>query len=460
MRATLCLAMALSVGAGGAVRAGEASPPRRSGYGRVIRDTANMVHDRRAQALVRKHGLSLINITWEDTGRFKNSTVGPNISDMTIQVEAPCGQPEHRRLTCMPVMRLPNFSDVTADVPIDRVRIRVGNESGRDLRRVTLKEYLGNLRTYLTHPDSWPGGETSLLTARDSHVLVSAQACFLPVPPGGRAEFYPVLFNYQSHRGHPAVLAILATGKGTSATVIDNASNRLVVGRVWGQRLYFNQSGRGAALTGGRASDVRPPVRPDGGRRDARAPGLSRVLLIQVPLRQRRPPLRVVPMAEAAKAADADRAAGRRRSDVESAVIGHGWLRGAFVEIANLPIERDPRYPIRVTVQYYKATSNGVVDESDVAAIRAQIDCTYRDADFVGSLVTEGGTGRPTEHDGPKVEPPGWWDEFWAGYEKSTGESRAAALWRLRAHLGRARFLLVVEDRILLEKKLRELNED
>jgi hypothetical protein len=31
-------------------------------------------------------GLKILNITWEDTGRYKGSSVGPNISDMSIQV--------------------------------------------------------------------------------------------------------------------------------------------------------------------------------------------------------------------------------------------------------------------------------------------------------------------------------------------------------------------------------------
>jgi hypothetical protein len=30
--------------------------------------------------------LQILNLTWEDTARFKGSAVGPNISDMTIQV--------------------------------------------------------------------------------------------------------------------------------------------------------------------------------------------------------------------------------------------------------------------------------------------------------------------------------------------------------------------------------------
>ena len=42
-----------------------------------------------------------------------------------------------------------------------------------------------------------------------------AQACFLPVPKNGLAEFNPVLFNYQSRPGDPGVLAILVTREGS-----------------------------------------------------------------------------------------------------------------------------------------------------------------------------------------------------------------------------------------------------
>ena len=97
----------------------------------------------------------------------------------------------------------------------------VGNEDGGSLRRVTLKEFLGNIRDYLSEPDSWKGSRESLLAPRDTHALVSAQAAFLPIPQSGKATFNPVLFNYQSSEGDPAVLTILATREGTSVTIIE-----------------------------------------------------------------------------------------------------------------------------------------------------------------------------------------------------------------------------------------------
>lgn len=240
------------------VQAAEAEAVREhEDYGRVVRDTAGMVGDRTAQGIVQKHGLNLLNLTWEDTGRFKGSAVGPNISDMTIQMQEMDPRTEKCRLTCMPVIRYANFSDKTADIAPERFFLLVGNEDGRSLRRVSLKEYLGNFRQYLSEPKSWKGEGKSLAASRDTHVLVSAQACFLPVPKGGKAEFNPVILNYQSYKGDPAVLAVLATRDGTSATVIDNVRDGFAAGRTWGQRLFFNMGGKRCVLTGQRLSDFR-----------------------------------------------------------------------------------------------------------------------------------------------------------------------------------------------------------
>lgn len=359
-------------------------------YRNVIDQTAAMTRDTGAQALARRHGLSILDVTWEDTGRYKGSALGPNISDMTIQVQDRDPASGQHRLTCLPVIRFPNFADRSADLPMDGFFLRVGNEKKEPLRRVTLRDYLGDLRRYLSAPGSWAGTRKSLLAVRDREVLVSAQACFLPVPKAGEVEFNPVLFNYQSFAGAPAVLAIVATREGTSATVIDNARDGFAAGCAWGQRLFFNQGGERCSLTGTRMSDF---VEAGGDATD-RAAGqgaASMVLLIQVPLVQpQRPRMALAtPMRlERCRAA---------KSDVEEAVIGHGEVEGPFTEIANLPIERDARFPVRVTVQFYKATSNGAVSAADMEAIAAQIERVYADARYVGSLVTEGRTGRSTE---------------------------------------------------------------
>ena len=128
------------------------------------------------------------------------------------------------------------------------------------------------------------------------------------------------------------------------------------------------------------------------------------------------------------------------KSDVEAAVIGHGAVEGPFTEIDGLAIERDDRFPIRVTVQFYKATSNGAVSEADVQEIAEQIQRVYQEADYVGSLVVDGETDRPTEYEGPKEEPSGWWEAFWQRLESNTGltQQEAMDLWqRLRMNAGR-----------------------
>jgi hypothetical protein len=188
---------------------------------------------------------------------------------------------------------------------------------------------LGNVRTYLHDSECWKGDRSSLLAGdRDSHVLVSAQACFLPIPKGGVAEFNPVLFNYQSRAGDPAVLTILATREGTSITVIDNMRDGFEAGDRWGQRLFFNQNVERASPTGQRNSDFlaeqqgqqTTAVAAD---EQADREGLNMVLLIQVPLKQKEP------MQFRGGLVGTDTlfcCALAEESDVEEAVIGHGKL--------------------------------------------------------------------------------------------------------------------------------------
>jgi hypothetical protein len=156
--------------------------PEDPNYIQAIENTADMVWDENAIALASQYGLNILNVTWEDTGRYYNSSVGPNISDVTIQVQHQDPYTRESRLTLMPVIRFPNFTDKTADISLDKFFLLVGNEDGSGLHKVTLREYLGNIRSYLSEPGSWTGRNNSLLASRDSHVLVSAQAAFLPVP--------------------------------------------------------------------------------------------------------------------------------------------------------------------------------------------------------------------------------------------------------------------------------------
>jgi hypothetical protein len=409
-------------------------------YLQAIQNTAEMVWDEDAIRLADKYGLNILNVTWEDTGRYYNSSVGPNISDVTIQIQHQDPYTGEYQLTLMPVIRFPNFSDLTADISLDKFFLLVGNEDGRDLEKVTLRDYLGDIRRYLSEPGSWAGRGDSLLAPRDSHVLVSAQAAFLPVPKEGQAEFNPVIFNYQSYQGDPAVLTIVATREGTSATVIDNVRDGFPAGYSWGQRIFFNQDGERASFTGQRLSDFRALEGLSGDTPQAAGEaGLNMVLIIQVPLKQKYP-MEGDLMAVEESVAGAAAPMLKMESDVEIAVVGHGAVEGPYTEIDGLEIERDPRFPIRVTVQFYKATSNGVVSADDMEQIADQIERVYSEADYVGSLVVDGASDRPTEYDGSKIQPANWWQIFWQRFESNTGldQYQAHEIWRsLRLYAGK-----------------------
>ena len=426
------------------------SKPTTNDYVDAIHKTSKMVSDPKVRALAGKHGLNVLNVTWEDTGRFKDSSVGPNISDMTIQVAHGDPKAGKMEVTCMPVIRQPNFSDKTCDLDPRDFTLLVGNhkKKGNKLKRISLYEFLEHPTRYLNNPGSWKAKDKSLLCDRDGKVLVSAQACFLPVPKKGKATFNPVLFNYQSYKGDPAVLTVLATREGTSVTVIDNTRDAFDNGSVWGQRLFHNAAGERASLTGERQSEFLK-ANPDAGTgvkiddkfsAGKEETGLNMVLLIQIPLKQKKPGIRglggvafnQLPKGFLFKTKNVE-----LESNVENAVIGHGKIEGPFTEIDNLEIERDSRFPVRVTVQFYKATSNGVVSAEDMRQISEQIKRVYAKSDYVGSLVTGGRTGRVTEYDGSKVQPAGWWEDFWKQHQENTGDSRAQAVAKLIKLLGK-----------------------
>jgi len=394
----------------------------RRAYAGVVQKVAAMPGDQHAIELVNRTGLQLLNVLWEDTGRWQGSSVGPNISDVTIEVQMDDGQGQ-TRTALMPVMRNANFTDKTGDVRLDALMIPVGNhgKSG-SLSYVSLRDFLAAPTQFMTLPGKGTIKGGSLLAARDRHALVSAQATFLPVPRQGQATFWPVIFNYQSSRKNPAVLTLLVTRQGTSMTIVDNARDTLGA-ETWGQRLFFNHGGQRAPLTAERLSDVKQSGFTMNGESAQSLGGDANLLMIiQVPLKYRAPAMRGALAEDKAAfgAAGAPAAApepekaksekhGRAASDVEVAVLGHGPELGPYTELDGLEIERDPRFPVRVTVQFYQATSNGVLAARDVDALHAQIDKVYAKADYVGSLVvpTAADRQRPTNWDGVGPRPPG-----------------------------------------------------
>ena len=166
--------------------------------------------------------------------------------------------------------------------------------------------------------------------------------------------------------------------------------------------LYFNETGERAPFTATRLSDFKAQGgdKTTPGHAAKADAGLNVVMVIQVPLKHKSQTRSYQPfmmMEDAAELAAPSAMAKSEKSDVEVAVIGHGETEGPFKEINDLFIERDERFPVRITAQFYKATSNGVVTDADVKELREQIDRVYATGDYVGSLVTDGLTHRPTE---------------------------------------------------------------
>ena len=409
----------------------KAPDPRRA-YERMVQKVANMIDDDRAFNLAEAYRLSILNVLWEDTGRWEGSSVGPNISDVTIEVEG-FRDGKKARTYLMPVMRHENYTDKTADVKMDNILIPVGNQAKNgQLALISLTELLKDPTPYLSNADKGKIKGNTLWAKRDTHALVSAQHAFLPVPKDGQATFWPVIFNYQSTKKNPAVLTILVTRQGTSITIIDNNRDTVPGGDSWGQRLYFNKSGEKAPLIAERMTDVKAKgVTANGENAQDLNDDANVLMLIQVPLKYREPPHRAYAPMKMAKESgatsnsvagpmpppppgEAQRTTRGDRPDIDTAVLGHGPTEGPYTELDGLTIARDARFPVRVTLQFYQATSNGVVGNVNMKAMAAQIRKVYGKGDYVGSLVVPSGVDRlrPTNWTGVSTAPVVSWNDF------------------------------------------------
>ncbi|KDO29829.1 hypothetical protein SPRG_19715 [Saprolegnia parasitica CBS 223.65] len=332
-------------------------PTRSQDEDDVTTRVARMVHDAQAQGWAHDVGLRFMNVTWEDCARSKNSCWGPCISDMTLIVEN----------TRMPVLRVPNFADPIMSIPTRKIFVTVGNESPyiRTPRStISLQEYLENITKYteLEHSLFAPD--------HDDHAVVSTQASFLPIETE-TTEFHVGLYNYQSSVDDPAVLVLVCTAAGTSAQVMTESD----------AILYSNEQGvtSNGAMT-------------------AREEACNYVMIVQIPLQQKPPP----PMRQYSNVAswsceeEEECAVGGfattlERPDVEEAMVSLGEALGPFPKLSQFRnVTRDARYPIRVTIQFYQATSNGVVTREIVERLSDRMEQVKANATWWGSLVCKG----------------------------------------------------------------------
>jgi len=128
----------------------------------------------------------------------------------------------------------------------------------------------------------------------------------------------------------------------------------------------------------------------------------------------------------------------------------------------NWEITRDDRYPIRVTLQYYKSTSNGVVTKDILEAIKNQIDSSQNQADFIGSLVIDkDDKKRPTEPELPLKKPMIEFNNVdWSWlFQKNEQESRDV-ITAVLEQLNLKKYLKNFETNLIFDKHLLLLSKD
>lgn len=371
-------------------------------------------YDHMAQKIAKRYGMNISNVTWEDCARNKQSCVGPCICDMTLEVSF------DNAIHKLPVIRYPNYEDLTWDIPMEKIFLMVGNETGEEeLRRVSLKEYLDTVITK----------RSLFCKEKDSHVLVSAQSCMLPAAPGTEPTFNVALYSYQSHNSDPAVLTIIASAQGSSAQTIGDST----------EKLYFNKNGRKASFVGQRLKDNRKErgVALEGAMTKEEKEA-NVIMMIQVPLKQKiRPITRGVSGGSGVPKTACmmmnsttsyswnsspelyDFSDYEGDDDMEDVIVKVSDKdEGPFPSVGEKDLTRDERYPIRVTLQFYKATSDGYINNKTMETISEQFQESQKDADFIGSLVTGHSVHRPTQHTASgrdttphyHIKMPSWWN--------------------------------------------------
>ena len=356
----------------------------------LIFQIANISIFKPNRLLAEKHGLVIQKVSWEDTARTKGSCWGPNISDMTLTVDE----------TLMNVIRKPNFSDHTCDLPSSYFKVTIGNETETksELKTITLKEYVKSLKD---GKDLW--------LERDENILVSAQCCVLPCDETGEVEFVPSLYNYQS-----AVLVIISTSQGTTQHMMSRKDN-----------LYFNENGVKRKFLAKRLTQDRKErgVKLEG-KMSEEEEERNVILIYQIPLKKKDvcrrgggglPPGFQYFSSQSYSLSDDSSFGHRNYSNASRPEKLYRGMDDAMLRVSSRgygsyekseeTMKRDPKYPIRVTYQFYKTTDENVLSAEDMTNIADKIQGVYDLAKTKGSLVMDRDTGRPTEINNTHVQP-------------------------------------------------------
>lgn len=335
-----------------------------------LNELSQLYRNQRVKAMFTEKGYDVLNIQWEDTGRYQNSCWGSNISDQSLVVDN----------TLMPVVRRPNFTDKTFDVDIKEFNVFSGNDTGDGkLVKVPLKTFLEGKGWFLP---------------RDEKLLVSTQACFLPLQDGF-CKFGVKIHNYQTSSDDPTLACIVASAQGVSCAPITE----------YNQTLYFNRNGRAHPFEARRLEEDRKERKVQ----DAKALELTSeekqrnmLLIFHVPLKKQKVPPRGeyhgfintaaydddgddVELGFQSASLDSDGVGALLSASSKPVFRGFDAAvlrvadedRGAFPTFnANQKYVRDPDLPIRCTVQYYVGVDSAT--GIDIKAVNYVSDCLGR----------------------------------------------------------------------------------
>lgn len=363
----------------------------------IINEVAALGSNQRVKSMFIDKGYDVCKVAWEDTGRYHNSCLGSNISDQTLVTTN----------NNMPMIRKPNFSDATCDVDIKEFSLFVKDEDKKDeLKTMSLQSFL--------EQKGWFSAE------RDSKILVSTQACFLPLTEGC-CEFGVKIYNYQTSASDPTLACIVSSAQGTSCAPITESY----------QTLYFNDNGRSKPFEAKRLEEDRKErkvqnTKPLELTKEEKQRNM--LLIYHVPLKKQIQTSRAFAFAvnTVSYDSDSDDYTWESAAAYDDVTLGSGQLQsssvmrcmsaapppkyqakgfdaavlrvvnkdmGAYPQFhANQKYERDFSLPIRCTIQYYVGVDS--VDGINQVAVEYIVDCLKKVQSVaapgsVGSLVTD-----------------------------------------------------------------------
>jgi hypothetical protein len=316
-----------------------------------------------ALAALKASGLAPKTISWDDAARNKNSCWGPCITDVTLRTK---GGPREQ------MVRPDNFTDKTSDLSADKLRLFKGRIA------ISLRTYLDTIQAGLWQP-------------RDAVVLARSQCCFLPL--GGRESVDFAVSAYSYNRNS---LIIVASAFGTSVYRADGSTQELLLD-IRGDSHHY----QAAKMVDKKSGQV---VR-DFADMSAQQKQENALYIYQVPIKSKYrsrggDEVEVEESCEGIGLFDTgksrSRGGGGSRGGGPTPIrdlgavarLGVGSRVGRTPELDTTELERDARYPITLTIQYYRI-SDGPVSEAAARDVIAKLNALEHASAATGSLVVD-----------------------------------------------------------------------